>query len=188
MSKNHTCFDQSSALEEAQVCNKNLLEFTPEIADTAKNTDKKENRIFFSHLIGLSTVSTIFCLYLLFPWPLENQNRDLQSLPPSISLTSKAIPLEPFVLRLKTADGFRLSKIQVTLHTEPEPALKEEIENSSTAIKDHLLLILSDQNSHVFMNPKQLQQLQQEITDHLNLFLVEGKIKSLHLKQAFLYP
>ena len=38
------------------------------------------------------------------------------------------------------------------------------------------------------MNPKQLQQLQQEITDHLNLFLVEGKIKSLHLKQAFLYP
>ena len=64
----------------------------------------------------------------MFPWPLENQNRDLQSLPPSISLTSKAIPLEPFVLRLKTADGFRLSKIQVTLHTEPEPALKEEIE------------------------------------------------------------
>ena len=174
--------------ENQKASQNNPFYFTPEIADSAKNPEKKENRAFFSHLVGLSTVSAISCLYLLFPWSSENQIRDLQSLPPTSLLTSKAIPLEPFVLRLKTADGFRLSKIQVTLHTESNPALKEEIKNSSTAIKDHLLLILSDQSSAVFMNPNQLQQLQQEITDHLNLFLVEGKIKSMHLKQAFLYP
>ena len=163
--------------------------FTPESsASSVTNTEKKENRIFFYNLISLSTVSTGFFLYLLSPLGSKNQIRDIQSIPSPPTVTSQFVSLKPFVVRLKTAKGFRLSHIQVTLQTTPSPALKEEIKNSTTAIQDHLLFILSDTQSTVFMNPKQLAQLQKSITEHLNLFLVEGKITDINLEQTFLHP
>ena len=166
-----------------------LFPFTPESdPNLVKNTERRENRAFLSHLIGVSTVSTGLFLYLLFPWGIEKQIRTPQSLTPPPPPISKTFSLKPFVLRLKTADGFRLSKIQATLHITPSPALREEIESSSATIEDHLLFILSDKPGTIWTNPKQLEVLKQEIIHHLNLFLVEGKIKTIDIQQDFLHP
>ena len=164
-----------------------LFHFVPEEKPPlAKNTEHQENRLFFFNLICISVLSVGSVFGLFSTFHPDTQTRNIQSLTPADPILPKLIDLKPFVVRLKTEEGFRLTRVQITLSVKPSQALREEIEGSLNEIQDHLLFILSDKQSVVFQNPKQLEQLKKEIISHLNLFLVSGKIETVELKKTFL--
>lgn len=115
----------------------------------------------------------------------EKTQRTVQSLkPPSLS-SREMIGIEPFVVRFKTQEGFQLTRIDVAFQVSSSQ-VSQEIQEASRKIKDHLIFILSDKDISMFSDAGKLQSLENEIASQLNLFLVDGRIKTVELKGTFL--
>ena len=110
----------------------------------------------------------------------KENNREIQSLPnPAVSIQNK-ISLNPFLIRLKTKQGFQLTKVTVALQASDSQVL-EEIQQSDNQVRDHLIFILSNQNTSTFNDLKKRQLLEQEIVTQLNLFLGKGEIQKIEI-------
>ena len=140
-------------------------------------------------------LKTIFICVLCFSigsWFLSSvfnketqSHRTIQSTRDPSALPQNTIALNPFVIRLKTKQGFQLTKMEVALQVNDSQVLAE-VQNSINQVKDHLVFILSNQNISIFTDLKQRQVLEQEIITQLNLFLVQGEIKKIQLTDTVL--
>ncbi len=102
---------------------------------------------------------------------------------PSSQLPS--VELDSLLVRLTSGQNVRLSKVDITLHI-TDLKVRGEIQNSINKVSDHLIFILSAKDESVFSDAQKKAQLEREIIDQLNLFLMAGKVEKIQLHQAFL--
>ena len=115
----------------------------------------------------------------------KKSHREIQSVRnPSTAIQTTA--LNPLLIRLKTEKGFQLTKLAIAFEANDSKVLKE-ISQSRQQVRDHLVFILSNQNTSVFEDVKQRQQLEEEIVSQLNLFLVTGEIQKINITDTTLY-
>jgi len=98
---------------------------------------------------------------------------------------TQSISLEPLLIRLKTASGFQISKMEITLHLDTLQSV-QEIQQSMKQIRNHLVFILSDQDEVIFTTPYKEEKLKEDIIRQLNVFLFTGQIKKIDIQQITL--
>ena len=120
----------------------------------------------------------------------KNETRLVSSIPQPDSFVAPVIRTQPIrldslLIRLKTAKGFQISKMEITLHTDSFKSIGE-IRQSMKQIRNHLVFILSDKGELVFTDLDKQSELKEEIARQLNVFLFTGQIKNIDIKQTIL--
>ena len=164
--------------------------FVPEKKSSVSSYSKgeKDHFSFFLSMICIFVLGVTSSVFLVSNQTDKNKrelSRQVQSLPdPSVS-SREAVKLNPLFVLLKSGKGGQLIKVEVTLQVDHLNVLNE-IKQSISKIRDHLVFILSDKNVSIFDDPEKLQFLKEEVVTQLNLFLSEGKIKEVQLKAIIL--
>jgi len=166
-----------------------LFHFSEEKATEFKNKEcQKDSFLFFLKLICVCLFSFGMGTWLLssnFKEDLMKENRQIQSVEnPFIDSLSKTEPYSVLV-RLKTEEGFQLTKIEVAMQVSGEEVL-EELETASSEVRSHLIFILSNQTMSMFTDEENRQKLKKEIISQLNLFLIHGRVENIELTETFL--
>ena len=171
-----------------KVSDKNrVFDFLPEEQFSVQTHNKKIDILLLSTKIFVGVI-TIFllCVFTL--------NKETDSAPSIVSKTrtlssiqktgsTEIIPLNPLFIRIKGHNGFRLTKINMTLEISGS---QSEVQNSIHSIRDHLIFILSSQKDNVFSDAEKKKTLKQEIINQLNLFLSKDHIEKVELNEKFL--
>ena len=118
---------------------------------------------------------------LLLPPPSPSLNRTPQTAQQSLS----AVPLSPFILRLKAQTDFQIHRINMTLYTNT-PSLVAEIHESQQQIRRHLIFLFSDLKETSLTHPDKKKDLQKRILSQLNLFLLSGSLQKVEIQQTVL--
>ena len=108
--------------------------------------------------------------------------REVQSVPPP---PLPAVNLNSFLVRMKSNTGFQLTKVELIFQVSSSE-VSEEIQKSVPKVKDHLVFILSKKDISIFSDPQKRLSLKTEIIDQLNLFLTDGAIRTVTVKETFL--
>ena len=130
------------------------------------------------------STSVIFSFWMIT----KNKTRQVSSLPQADSFSVPVTPTYPVLLdsllvRLKTSNGIRISKMEMIFHVDSFESIGE-IRRSMKQIHNHLIFILSDKDELVFKTPDKQSELQKEIAKQLNIFLFTGQIKNIDIKQT----
>ena len=164
-----------------------VFDFLPEEQATVHTHNKKIDILLLSTKIFIGAITlTLLCVFTL--------NKEKKSSPSIVSKTrnissiqktgsTEIIPLNPLFIRIKGHNGFRLTKINMTLEIRGS---QSEVQNSIHSIRDHLIFILSSQKDNVFSDAEKKQSLKQEIINQLNLFLSKDHIEKVELNEKFL--
>lgn len=162
--------------------------------DKQKGLDrsKKEQNLFL--LISSIGCSMVLSggLWMIFTHFTQKEGADLRAVqsvvppPPPLPPIGEAFHLSPFVVRMGTNEGSRWARVEISLQVTRSPVLEQEIQQSIEEIKDHLIFILSHKKASVFEDSEKLAHLHTEIIEQLNLFLSEGKVESVQIKETFL--
>ena len=164
-----------------------VFDFLPEEQATVHTHNKKIDILLLSTKIFVGVVTlTLLCVFTL--------NKEKKSAPALVSKTrntssikntssTEIIPLNPLFIRIKGHNGFRLTKINMTLEIS---GTQSEVQNSIHSIRDHLIFILSSQKDNVFSDAEKKKTLKQEIIQQLNLFLSKDHIEKVELNEKFL--
>ena len=162
-----------------------VFDFLPEEQSLVQKHTKKIDLLLLSTKIFVG----IFIIILLFASTLNKQKEE-SNIPQvkNIQLTKKThiteiIPLNPLFIRIKGQNGFRLTKINMTLEVSGP---QDEIQNSLHSIRDHLTFILSSQKDSIFSDAQKKKILKEEIIQQLNLFLSKDHIERVELNEKFL--
>ena len=107
------------------------------------------------------------------------------SIPQHPSSQLPSVELDSLLVRLTSGQNVRLSKVDITLHI-TDLKVRGEIQNSINKVSDHLIFILSAKDESVFSDTQKKAQLEREIINQLNLFLMAGKVEKIQLHQTFL--
>lgn len=164
-----------------------IFDFLPEEQSTVHTHNKKIDILLLSTKIfgGVITI-ILLCVFILNKEkdsapPIVSKTRNIQSIPKTGS--TEIIPLNPLFIRIKGHNGFRLTKINMTLEVRGP---QNEVQSSIHSIRDHLIFILSSQKDNVFSDAEKKQSLKQEIIQQLNLFLSKDHIEKVELNEKFL--
>ena len=164
-----------------------IFDFLPEEQSIVRTHSKKIDILLLSTKVFVGVIIIILlCIFTL--------NKEKNSVPSiaskarniqSIQKTgfTKIIPLNPLFIRIRGHNGFRLTKINMTLEVSGP---QTEIQNSIHSIRDHLIFILSSQKDNVFSDAEKKKSLKQEIIQQLNLFLSKDHIEKVELNEKFL--
>ncbi len=149
--------------------------------------ERTENFSFFLKLSSI--LSFLFGLGLFFGLSEKEVDEPRnQNTVPVQAVNKRLTPLVKlgsFLIRLKTETGFRLTKVEIALQVNSS-AVTDEIQNSLPDVREHLIFILSAQNTMNFVDSKRRAFLEKEIINQLNWFLIAGKVEKVELKEIFL--
>ena len=151
-----------------------------------KHTKKIDILLLLTKILAGGSTVILLCVFTF--------NKEKNSHPPITSETNSVpptkkinnteiIPLDPLFIRIRGHNGFRLTKINMTLEVSGS---QNEVQNSLHSIRDHLTFILSSQKDNVFSDDQKKKSLKQEIIQQLNLFLSTDHIEKVELNEKFL--
>ena len=151
-------------------------ESKPFVPSTVHN---EKNRTFLTwiFLFFAGFICFFFWEYQRSPSQKVMHQRKIQSL--------HSFSVSPFLVRIQSDHGFRLTKVRVQFFVDSVVA-QNELREESNQYKEHLIYFLSQSKVSDFVEEKDKEVLVEKIKNQVNSFLSNGKVQGVVIESQFM--